>query len=585
MPAIRQPIVSVLGHVDHGKTTVLDRIRGTAVASREAGGITQHIGATEVPLAAIMAACGDLVKGKTFKVPGLLFIDTPGHVAFATMRARGGALADLAILVIDLNEGFRPQTIESLNILKRYKTPFVVAANKIDLVPGWRHHEKRPFVLSYPDQPDSAREEFDKRLYELVGRLFEHGFSADRYDHVADFTSNVAVVPTSAKYGEGIPDLLLMLVGLAQRFLEEELTTEEGPAEGTILEVKEEKGLGITLDAIVYKGTLAKGDTIVFGTAAKPGVTKVKALLKPRSLNEIRDPQDRFDSVKSVAAAAGVKIVAANLDGAVAGAPVRAALGNTDEIVDEIAKESQVHVETQEDGVLVKADAIGSLEGLAYECKGAGIPIKFARLGPISRRDVIDVATAKDPLHHAILAFNAPVLPDAHTALLDNPDIKLLQNDVIYRIIEDYSTWRDERKRQLEEASRKAIAYPAKLLFLPDYVFRASKPAIFGVRVLAGRIRSGQNVMREDGRSLGRVKSIRSGEKSLEEARQGQEVAIAVDGVTVGRQVKGGDVLYVELTEEEARTLRKKGELGHDERETLDQLCAIKRKEDPFWGM
>lgn len=585
MPAIRQPIVSVLGHVDHGKTTVLDRIRGTAVASREAGGITQHIGATEVPLAAIMAACGDLVKGKTFKVPGLLFIDTPGHVAFATMRARGGALADLAILVIDLNEGFRPQTIESLNILKRYKTPFVVAANKIDLVPGWRHHEKRPFILSYPDQPDSAREEFDKRLYELVGRLFEHGFSADRYDHVADFTSNVAVVPTSAKYGEGIPDLLLMLVGLAQRFLEEELATEEGPAEGTILEVKEEKGLGITLDAIVYKGTLAKGDTIVFGTAAKPGVTKVKALLKPRPLNEIRDPQDRFDSVKSVAAAAGVKIVAANLDGAVAGAPVRAALGNTDEIVDEIAKESQVHVETQEDGVLVKADAIGSLEGLAYECKGAGIPIKFARLGPISRRDVIDVATAKDPLHHAILAFNAPVLPDAHTALLDNPDIKLLQNDVIYRIIEDYSTWRDERKRQLEEASRKAIAYPAKLLFLPDYVFRASKPAIFGVRVLAGRIRSGQNVMREDGRSLGRVKSIRSGEKSLEEARQGQEVAIAVDGVTVGRQVKGGDVLYVDLTEEEARTLRKKGELGHDERETLDQLCAIKRKEDPFWGM
>ncbi len=585
MPAIRQPIVSVLGHVDHGKTTVLDRIRGTAVASREAGGITQHIGATEVPLAAIMAACGDLVKGKTFKVPGLLFIDTPGHVAFATMRARGGALADLAVLVIDLNEGFRPQTIESLNILKRYKTPFVVAANKIDLVPGWRHHEKRPFILSYPDQPDSAREEFDKRLYELVGRLFEHGFSADRYDHVADFTSNVAVVPTSAKYGEGIPDLLLMLVGLAQRFLEEELTTEEGPAEGTILEVKEEKGLGVTLDAIVYKGTLAKGDTIVFGTAAKPGVTKVKALLQPRPLNEIRDPQDRFDSVKSVAAAAGVKIVAANLDGAVAGAPVRAALGNTDEIVEEIAKESQVHVETQEDGVLVKADAIGSLEGLAYECKGAGIPIKFARLGPISRRDVIDVATAKDPLHHAILAFNAPVLPDAHTALLDNPDIKLLQNDVIYRIIEDYSTWRDERKRQLEEASRKAIAYPAKLLFLPDYVFRASKPAIFGVRVLAGRIRSGQNVMREDGRSLGRVKSIRSGEKSLEEARQGQEVAIAVDGVTVGRQVKGGDVLYVELTEEEARTLRKKGELGHDERETLDQLCAIKRKEDPFWGM
>ena len=585
MAAIRQPIVSVLGHVDHGKTTLLDRIRGTGVAGREAGGITQHIGATEVPLSAIMETCGDLVKGKSFKVPGLLFIDTPGHVAFSTMRARGGALADLAVLVIDLNEGFRPQTIESLNILKRYKTPFVVAANKIDLVPGWRHHENQPFILSYNDQPETAREEFDKRLYELVGRLFEHGFSADRYDRVADFTSNVAVVPLSAKYGEGIPDLLLMLIGLAQRFLEKELASEEGPAEGTVLEVKEEKGLGTTLDAIVYKGTLAKGDTIVFGTPGKPGTSKVKALLKPKPMDEIRDPQDRFDSVKSVTAAAGVKIVAADVEGAVAGAPVRVAKGNVRELVEEIAKESQPHVEVQEDGVMLKADAIGSLEGLAYECKQADIQIRFARLGNLSRRDVIDVATAKRPLDQAILAFNSAVLPDAQAALLDNPDVKLLQSDIIYRLIEEYGTWRDERKRQLEAASRKAITYPAKLLFLGDYVFRTSHPAIFGVRVLSGRIRAGTLVMREDGRSLGRIKSIHSGEKSLDEAIQGQEVAIAIDGVTVGRQISGGDVLLVELTEEEARTLSRRKELGHDERETLDQICSVKRKEDPFWGM
>src|SRR6266540_23133 len=246
MASIRQPIVSVLGHVDHGKTTLLDRIRGTGVAGREAG--------------------GDLVKGKTFRIPGLLFIDTPGHVAFSTLRARGGALADLAVLVIDVNEGFRPQTIESLNILKRYKTPFIVAANKIDLVPGWRKHDGTPFLASYSDQPESAREELDKRMYELVGRLYEHGFSADRYDRIEDFTTNLAVVPVSAKHGEGIADMLLMLIGLAQRFLETQLETAAGPAEGTILEVKEAKGLGVTLDAIIYQGILAKGDTVVFGT-------------------------------------------------------------------------------------------------------------------------------------------------------------------------------------------------------------------------------------------------------------------------------------------------------------------------------
>jgi len=585
MASIRQPIVSVLGHVDHGKTTLLDRIRGTGVAGREAGGITQHIGATEVPLAAILEMCGDLVKGRSFRIPGLLFIDTPGHVAFSTLRARGGALADLAVLVIDINEGFRPQTIESLNILRRYKTPFVVAANKIDMVPGWRKHEGQPFVRSYEDQPESTREELDRRMYELVGRLFEHGFSADRYDRIADFTTNLAVIPVSAKFGEGVPDLLLTLIGLAQRFLEEQLATAEGPAVGTILEVKEEKGLGVTLDAIVYEGTLSKGDTIVFGTAAKPGTTKVKAVLKPKPLDEIRDPQERFDSVQSVSAAAGVKIVGSGLGKAVAGAPIRVARGNLVAVIEEVAKESQLHIETQDEGILVKADAIGSLEGLAYECKQASIPIKFARLGPVSRRDITDAATAKNPLNRAILAFNLEILPDAKTALREHPDLTLLENDVIYRLIEDYQAWRDERKRQLAEAGRKEIAYPAKLLFLGEHVFRTSKPAIFGVRVLAGRIRPGESIMRADGRPLGRIKTIRTGEKTLEGANQGQEVAISVDGITIGRQINGGDVLYVDLPEADARALRGRTDLTHDELSALDEICAIKRKEDPFWGM
>src|SRR2546430_6697756 len=585
MASIRQPIVSVLGHVEHGKTTLLDRIRGTGVAGREAGGITQHIGATEVPLAAILEMCGDLVKGRSFQIPGLLFIDTPGHVAFSTLRARGGALADLAVLVIDVNEGFRPQTIESLNILRRYKTPFVVAANKIDMVPGWRKHEGQPFVRSYQDQPESAREELDRRMYELVGRLFEHGFSADRYDRIEDFTTNLAVIPVSAKFGEGVPDLLLTLIGLAQRFLEEQLATAEGPAVGTILEVKEEKGLGITLDAIIYQGTLSKGDTIVFGTAGKPGSTKVKALLKPKPLDEIRDPQERFDSAASVAAAAGVKLVGSGLKHAVAGAPIRAVKGDLAAVIEEIAKESQVHIETQDDGILLKADAIGSLEGLAYECKQAKLPIKFARLGPVSRRDVTDAATVRNPLHQAILAFNLEVLPDAKVALQDHDEVKLLESDVIYRLIEDYQAWRDERKREIEEASRKEIAYPAKLLFLPDHSFRASKPAIFGVRVLGGRIRTGESLMRQDGRSLGRIKAIRSGEKSLDGAGQGQEVAISVDGITIGRQIQPGDVLYVDLPESDARALRGRQEMSHDEAMVLDEIRALQRKEDAFWGM
>jgi len=581
---IRQPIVSVLGHVDHGKSSLLDQIRGTSVVAREAGGITQHIGATEVPLEAIRAICGDLVAGKSFKIPGLLFIDTPGHVAFTTLRARGGALADLAVLVVDVNEGFRPQTIESLNILKRYKTPFLVAANKIDMVPGWRKIEHAPFAATISEQQEAVRQELDRRLYEVVGKFFEHGFSAERYDKIQDFAATVAIVPTSAKHGVGIPELLLMLIGLAQRFLEADLRVPEGAAEGTILEGKEEKGLGVTLDVIVYKGVLNRGDTVVLGSSGTPIVTKVKALLRPKPMDEMRDPQDRFDSVERVTAAAGVKISASGLEGAVAGAPLREAKKNLKAVVEAVAAETSPKVETSDEGILVKADALGSLEAIAYECRQASTPIKFARVGPVSRRDVVDAATAPEPLHRVVLAFNAPLLEDASEEIRKHEDVKVLEGDVIYRLLQDYQAWVETRKQELEAARRLRMPHPAKVLFLPEYVFRASHPAIFGVRVLAGRLRPGLALMRDDGKSLGRVKSIRSGEDVVTEAVAGKEVAIAIDGVTVGRQVKGGDVLFVDLPEEAARSLRD-AELNPDEKDALNQIAEIKRRTDPFWGM
>jgi len=582
---VRQPIVSVLGHVDHGKTTLLDSIRGTKVASRESGGITQHIGATEVPIETILDVCKDIMKGRKFKVPGLLFIDTPGHHSFTTLRARGGALADLAVLVVDINEGFRPQTIESLGILKRFKTPFVIAANKIDMVPGWRKHPKKPYATTKDDQTDSGREELDKRLYDLVGKLFEQGFTAERYDKVEDFTTTLAIVPVSAKFGEGIPDLLLVLVGLAQRFLESQLETTEGPGEGTILEVKEEKGLGLTLNAIIFDGVIRKGDTVVLGGTPKPIVTKVKALLKPKPLDEIRDPRDRFDSVKKITAAAGIKISASGLEGVVAGAPIRVAdEGEVDKVVAEVEKEASIKVATQEEGIVVKADAIGSLEALAFECKAADVPIKSVRIGPVSRRDVVDAATIQDPMHKVIFAFNVPLLPDAKEELIKYPDVKVVENDVIYRLLQDFQAWKEERMRQLEEEKRQEMTFPGKILVLGEYVFRASKPAIFGVRVLAGRLKVGAPLMKEDGRMLGRVRSLEDKGQSLKEARMGAEIALSMDNVTFGRQVKGDDVLYVEPPEGDAKALSTM-QLTMEEREALEKVCEVKRRKDPFWGM
>lgn len=580
---LRQPIVAILAHVDHGKTTLADSIRGTRVAAREAGGITQHIGATEVPIEAIYRLCGPLLEGKKFTVPGLLFIDTPGHHSFVTLRSRSGALADLAVLVIDINEGIKPQTIESMNILRQHRTPFVIAANKIDLTPGWREVRQLTFAQAIAEQEASVAALVEERLYNLVGKLFERSFTADRYDRITDFTKTVTIVPTSAKFSIAIADLLLVLVGLAQRFLEVQLRTEEGPAEGTILEVKEEKGLGTTLDAIVYQGRLARGETIVVASRQAPIVTKVKALLKPKPLDEIRDPTQRFDSVSAVHAAAGIKVVAQGLEGALAGGLIRAAGKQVEEAVAALAEASQVKIELAEEGVILRADAIGSLEALAYEVRAASIPIRKAEIGSVTRKDVIEAAGFHNPLHRAILAFNTPINPDAEVELQSRETV-LFEHDVIYRLVEDYQTWTARRTTELEADKRAAHVYPGKCRILPGHIFHVSKPAIVGVRILAGRIRPGDGLLREDGRTAGRVRSLRSGEEPLKEAMMGQEVAVAIDGVTVGRQIKPEDILLIDIPEAEARRLREE-RLRPDEQEALDQVAALKRKTEPFWGM
>ncbi|MDG6219818.1 MAG: translation initiation factor IF-2 [Candidatus Thermoplasmatota archaeon] len=581
---VRQPIVSMLGHVDHGKTTILDSIRGTTVVEREAGRITQHIGATEVPVGAIKDICGDVLKGMNVTIPGLLFIDTPGHHSFTTLRKRGGSLADLAILVVDIMEGFKPQTIESIRILKQTKTPFVVAVNKVDRLQYWTPRQKECFLKSFSEQIDEAQAELDERLYELIGLFYEQGFSAERFDRISDFTKNIALVPICAVEGEGIPELLLMLVGLAQRFLEKTLATEEGPAEGTVLEVKDVKGWGKTIDVIVTKGTLKKGDGIVIATPHGPVVTKVRGIMRPKPLDEIRDPRDRFSPVEEVSAAAGIKIVAPDLDNVVSGGPLRSTRGRVlKDVVEEMREAMEVNVELADQGVMIKADAVGSIEGLAYELKAAEIPIGKAEIGNISRRDVIDFSTNPDPLLRVILAFNVSTLPDAEEELLST-DTTFFQGDIVYKIVENYVEWRDKKKIEMENDSRGEIIYPAKFEILPECIFRQSKPVVVGIRVLAGKLRSGARILREDGRQAGTIKSIQSDGKSVKEVPAGSEVAISIDGVTFGRQIDCGMTLYLDIPAGDVKKLEKL-ELNFDEKDILEQVKRIRRKTDPFWAM
>jgi translation initiation factor 5B len=580
---IRQPIVSVLGHVDHGKTSVLDFIRGSTVAARESGAITQHIGATEVPIDAIYNVCGDLLKSKKFSLPGLLFIDTPGHHAFTTLRARGGSLADLAILIVDINEGFKPQSYESIRILKQYKTPFVIAANKIDAISGWQKIENIAKARIEKQRPN-IKNIFEERLYEMIGSISEQKLNSDLYFNISDFRKTIGIIPISAKTGEGIPELLMILVGLAQRFLEDQLHIESGPGKGSVLEVKEEVGLGKTIDAIIYNGTIKTEDKIVIGTTDEPIVTRIKALLKPKPLDEIRDPRERFDSVPEVHAACGIKISSPDLENVIPGAPIRVAKTNLDEVIAEIKNQTKIDFELDEQGIIIKADTIGSLEALIKESRDKGIKIRKAEIGNVSKRDIVEAYATLDSLNKLIFAFNVKILPDGKEELA-NTDITIFNEDVIYTIMENYDEWIEKKKAELERERRQDYTHPGMVKFLPEYIFRVSHPAVFGVRILSGRIKTGLRLMKEDGRVIGSIKGIQSENKSVEEAIQGQEVAISIEGVTIGRQIKGEDILFTDLPASDAKKLRELDVLNPDEKDVLNKIFEIKRKTDKFWGM
>jgi len=583
----RHPIVSVLGHVDHGKTSILDTVRGTHVFDREAGAITQHIGASEVPLDTIYERCGPLLQGKRFGVPGLLFIDTPGHHAFTSLRSRGGQLADIAVLVVDINEGFKPQTLESLNILRRSKTPFVVAANKIDRIEGWKTAKSGAFVLNVRKQEADALTRFDEKFYTLVGAFYDQGLPVERYDRIQDFRKQVAIVPTCATSGEGIPDLLAMLVGLAQKFLEDRLgTDEEMPGAGTVLEVKEDKGLGQVLDVILYAGAIRKGDRILLGTSTdEPVETTIRALLKPAPLDEMRDARQAFRDVGEVVAAAGIKLVAPNVDDVVSGAPLRVLRGDNDEAAwEEVRAASRINIPLSDKGVFVKADTIGSLEAMAGELKSLGIPIRNAYVGDISRRDVVEAATMTDPLYRVLLGFNARMLPEVEREAADR-ELPVFTDKVIYSLVEDYRAWRDKKREEMERSQRQERVHPAKVRFLPGCSFRQRDPAVFGVRILAGQIMPGRALVRDDGKVIGRIRSIQKEGQTVPVAQLGDEVAVSVPGPTIGRQVKEDDILYMDIPEGDAKWLMTKGNLTPEERDVLMELVRTKRKEERFWAM
>lgn len=593
MTYLRQPIISILGHVDHGKTSLLDYIRQSKLISKEAGGITQHIGATEVPKKDLLKIVKGFIPEKALKVPGLLFIDTPGHKAFTSLRKRGGSISDIGVLVVDINEGFKPQSMEALEILRSMKTPFVIAANKIDNLPGWKSQNEKKLLENINSQHEQTNYKIEEKVYEIVGKLAEFGLDSDRFDRITDFTKKVAIVPISAKTGEGVTELISTLVGLTQKYMEAKLTIDnEDISRGVILEVKDYPGLGKTIDTIIYDGIVKSGDTVLALDIDSVQRSRLKSILKPNEMKEIRDSSTKFQTIKCVQAAAGVKLACPDFTDVKAGMPIitlrATAKEEVQRYIEELNKEqAEVTISEQTEGVLVKADTLGSLEALSHILEENGIPLRKALIGKVTKKDIIDASAdlITNPKNALILNFSQK-LDDDIKVMAKEYDVEIISNDIIYKLVEDSVEWIAKKDIEIKRERLQQLTMPFKMKILPNCIFRASNPAIIGVECQGGKVRTGVSLITDYGKKIGKVKGIKDRDESLKELEFKKQAAVSIDDLIIGRHAQEDSVLYSFMGEENFRNLKRNVDLlSQDEKQTLKELAEIMRKEDTLWGL
>ena len=576
MKQIRQPIVTVAGHVDHGKTSILDKLRGTSIQTGEAGGITQKISFTTLPKDNVLEKASPILE--KFKIPleipGFLFIDTPGHAAFTNLRKRGGSLADIAILVIDINDGLKPQTQEVLKILKANKTPFIIALNKLDNISGWKKAESGFILDSIDKQAINVHQNFEEKFYTIIGALNSYGINAELYFKITDFTKNVAIVPCSAKTGEGISEILAMLSALSQKFLKERLEVKK-EGKGVILEVKKEKSINY-LEAILYDGELKENDEIAIASFGEPLITKVRNIQEALPLNK------GFKTQKSVWAATGMRLQITDKEDILPGMPFIVVNNNLEKIKEEFAKEISEEIQTNEKGILVKAESLGSLEALLVLLKQKQIPVIKADIGPITKKDVY-FANSLAEEDRVILGFNSELTEEAKAE--DLKKIKILSHSVVYKLIEDYEEWQQKKIKEMERKKLDDLPNLVKVKIL-DFVFRNTNPAIFGVSVEGGVLKQELEMINKDNKKIGRVKTIQENKDTMKRAEKGKEVAISLPGVNFERELTIGENLYSNLSEFQFRKFKESRELlTSDEKSVLIEIAEIKRKINSTWGI
>jgi len=544
---LRSPICCILGHVDTGKTKLLDCIRRTNVQEGEAGGITQQIGATYFPMENIRERTKELKSDAKLRVPGLLVIDTPGHESFTNLRARGSSLCDIAILVIDIMHGLEPQTIESLNLLKARHTPFVVALNKVDRLYNWKALPNAPIRNALKLQGKDVIGEFEQRVAGVMTQLKEQGLNSELYYKNKELRKFISIIPTSAISGEGVPDILMLLVQLTQKMMEDKLMY-ISEVQATVLEVKVVEGLGTTIDVVLVNGVLHEGDQIVVCGMQGPIVTSIRALLTPHPMKELR-VKGSYQHHKELKAAQGIKITAQGLEHAIAGTQLYV-VGPEDDL-DDVKEEAMSdmknvmsRIDKSGEGVCVQASTLGSLEALLEFLKSPAvkIPVSGISIGPVHKKDVMRASVMlerKRKEFATILAFDVKVTPEAKE-LADEVGVRIFTADIIYHLFDQFTAYMNSVKEEKRKDASEEAVFPCVLKIMPQCVFNKKDPIIVGVDVLEGVAKVGTPlcVPSREGIDIGKIASMEINHKVVDTAKKGQTVAMKIVGTNADEMQK-----------------------------------------------
>ncbi|KAI1899849.1 hypothetical protein AGOR_G00066010 [Albula goreensis] len=567
---LRAPVVCVLGHVDTGKTKILDKLRHTHVQDGEAGGITQQIGATNVPLDTVIEQT-KMVKNfdrEAVKIPGMLIIDTPGHESFSNLRNRGSSLCDIAILVVDIMHGLEPQTLESINLLKEKKCPFIVALNKIDRLYDWKKSPDTDVVATLKKQKKNTKDEFDERTKAVIVEFAQQGLNAALFFENKDPRTFVSLVPTSAHSGDGMGNLIALLVELTQSMLARRLAhCDELRAQ--VMEVKALPGMGTTIDVILINGRLREGETIIVPGVEGPIVTQIRGLLLPPPLKELR-VKNQYEKHKEVSTAQGVKILGKDLEKTLAGLPLLVAHKEDevpvlrDELVREL-KQTLNAIKLEEKGVYVQASTLGSLEALLEFLRTSKVPYAGINIGPVHKKDVMKASTMleHDPQYAVILAFDVKVERDSQE-MADSLGVRIFSAEIIYHLFDAFTKYREDYKKQKQEEFKHIAVFPCKLRILPQFIFNSRDPIVMGVTVEAGVLRQGTPlcVPSKGFVDIGIITSIEINHKSVDVAKKGQEICVKIEPIPgespkmYGRHFEATDIIVSKITRQSIDALK-----------------------------